>query len=385
LERFHGKKHGKFRKEMKKIIPIAGPSITKKEIDYVYDAIKNGWYENAFDYIKKFEKKFKKYVNRRYAISLPSCTSALHLSLLSLGVGPGDEVIVSDATWIASAAPIIYLGAKPVFADINPKTWCISYATIKPLVNKKTKAIIAVNLYGNMPEYDELKKIGIPIIEDAAESLGSKYKNVLSGKFGITSCFSFHGTKTVTTGEGGMLVTDSKKIYEKCMILRDHGRKPNDVLYSKLIGGYKYKMSNIQAAVGLAQIERINELIKKKREIFNWYFNAFKDCDNISLNIKQKDVYNSYWLTTCLINKQNLNKNKLIKRLMDYGIHTRPFFNPLSSQPAFKKVRDSKRASEQNNVSYRFSKIGINLPSSFKLKRSDVTMVKKTLVRILEN
>ena len=114
---------------MKKIIPIAGPSITKKEIDYVYDAIKNGWYENAFDYIKKFEKKFKKYVNRRYAISLPSCTSALHLSLLSLGVGPGDEVIVSDATWIASAAPIIYLGAKPVFADINPKTWCISYAT----------------------------------------------------------------------------------------------------------------------------------------------------------------------------------------------------------------------------------------------------------------
>ena len=220
-----------------------------------------------------------------------------------------------------------------------------------------------------MPEYDELKKIGIPIIEDAAESLGSKYKNVLSGKFGITSCFSFHGTKTVTTGEGGMLVTDSKKIYEKCMILRDHGRKPNDVLYSKLIGGYKYKMSNIQAAVGLAQIERINELIKKKREIFYWYFN----------------VYNSYWLTTCLINKQNLNKNKLIKRLMDYGIHTRPFFNPLSSQPAFKKVRDSKRASEQNNVSYRFSKIGINLPSSFKLKRSDVAMVKKTLVRILEN
>lgn len=370
---------------MKKIIPVAGPSITKKEINYVNNAIKNGWYENAFDYIKKFEDKFKKFVNRKYAISLPSCTSALHLSLLSLDIRPGDEIIVPDATWIASAAPILYLGAEPVFADIDPETWCISNKTIKRIINKKTKAIISVNLYGNMPEYDELKKIGIPIIEDAAESLGSKYKNVLSGKFGLTSCFSFHGTKTVTTGEGGMLVTDNKKIYEKCMVLRDHGRKKNDIFYDNLIGGYKYKMSNIQAALGLAQIERIDQLVKKKRAIFNWYLEALKDCPNISLNPKQDNVFNSYWLTTCLINKKKFNKVNLIKRLKNHGIHTRPFFNPLSSQPAFKKAKDSKRASRENNVSYNFSKIGINLPSSYKLQKSDVQRIKKILFTILEN
>ena len=369
---------------MKKIIPIAGPSITKKEIDYVNKAIKNGWYENAFEYIKKFEKKFKKLVNRKYAISLPSCTSALHLSLSSLDIGPGDEVIVPDATWIASAAPIIYLGATPIFADINPKTWCISYDTIKPLINKKTKAIIAVNLYGNMPEYDDLKKIGLPIIEDGAESLGSKYNNIMSGKFGITSCFSFHGTKTVTTGEGGMLVTDNKKIYERCMALRDHGRKQNDIYYNKLTGGFKYKMSNIQAAIGLAQVERIRELISKKRMIFKWYNQVFKNNKDFKLNPFQKNVYNCYWLTTCLINKKKFNKVNLIKRLKNLGIHTRPFFNPLSSQPAFKKAKDSQRASVNNIVSYKFSQIGINLPSSLQMKKSDVNVVYKALINILE-
>ena len=368
---------------MKKIISITGPSITKKEIDYVNKAVKNGWYENAFEYVQKFEKKFKKIVNRKYAISLPSCTSALHLSLSSLNIGPGDEVIVPDATWIASAAPIIYLGATPIFADIDPKTWCLSYNTVKPLLNKKTKAIIAVNLYGNMPEYNDLKKIGLPIIEDGAESLGSKYNNVMSGKFGIASCFSFHGTKTVTTGEGGMLVTDSKRIYERCMALRDHGRKQNDIYYNKLTGGFKYKMSNIQAAIGLAQIERIKELISKKRMIFKWYSEVFKNSEDIKLNPLQKNVYNCYWLTTCLIDKK-FNKINLIEKLKNLGIHTRPFFNPLSSQPAFKKTNDSKRASGANTISYKFSRIGINLPSSLRMKKSDIKVVYKALHKILK-
>lgn len=368
---------------MKKIISIAGPSITKKEIDYVNKAVKNGWYENAFEYVQRFEKKFKKLVNRKYAISLPSCTSALHLSLSSLDIGPGDEVIVPDATWIASAAPIIYLGATPIFADIDPKTWCLSYNTVKPLLNKKTKAIIAVNLYGNMPEYIDLKKLGLPIIEDGAESLGSKYNNIMSGKFGIASCFSFHGTKTVTTGEGGMLVTDSKRIYERCMALRDHGRKQNDIYYDKLTGGFKYKMSNIQAAIGLAQIERIKELISKKRMIFKWYSEVFKNTEDIKLNPLQKNVYNCYWLSTCLIDKK-FNKFNLIEKLKKIGIHTRPFFNPLSSQPAFKKTNDSKRASSANITSYKFSRIGINLPSSLRMKKSDVKIVYKALHKILK-
>ena len=201
---------------MHKVIPVAGPSITNKEVSYVLDAVKNGWYESSNNYVESFEKSFKEYLGRKYAITLPSCTSALHLSLLSLDIGPEDEVIVPDATWIASAAPIRYVGANPIFSDIDRSTWCLSKKTVEPLITKKTKAIIAVNLYGHMPDYDELKVFGIPIIEDAAESIGSKFKNKLSGTFGLTSCFSFHGSKTLSTGEGGMLVTDDDYIYERC-------------------------------------------------------------------------------------------------------------------------------------------------------------------------
>ena len=163
-----------------KTIPVAGPWITEKEISYVTDAVSNGWYEHANDYINRFENAFKAYLGRKYAISLPSCTSGLHLSLLALGVGPGDEVIIPDATWIASAAAITYVGATPVFADIDPGTWCLSASTVKALINKKTKAIIPVNLYGHMPEYSALLDLGVPVIEDAAESVGSKYQGKLS-------------------------------------------------------------------------------------------------------------------------------------------------------------------------------------------------------------
>ena len=369
---------------MNKIIPVAGPSITQKEISYVNDAITNGWYENAFNYITKFEDTFKNYLGRKYAIALPSCTSALHLSLLSLNVSEGDEVIVPDATWIASASPIIYLGAKPIFADIEKENWCISKKTVKPLITKKTKAIISVNLYGHMPDYAELESLDIPIIEDAAESIGSKYKNKLSGKFGVTSCFSFHGTKTMTTGEGGMLVTDEKNVYEKCLSLSHHGRPRNDIFYNKFTGGFKYKMSNIQAAIGLAQIERIDELVEKKREIFHWYEKEFKDLSFIKLNPKQDELFNSYWLTTCLIHKEKkINKVDLIKELEKRNIHIRPFFNPLSSLPAFQKCQDAKRAKIKNLISKGISEIGINLPSSFKLSKKDVKTIKKNLIQIL--
>ena len=292
------------------------------------DAISNGWYENANNYITKFENSFKRYVNRKYSISVQNCTAALHLSLMALGIKKNDEVIVPDVTWIASVAPIIYLGAKPVFADIDPKTWCLSTESVKSLISKKTKAIVAVNLYGNMADFDSLIKLGIPIIEDAAESIGSKYKNILSGKFGVTSCFSFHGSKTLVTGEGGMLVTDDKNIYQKCLILRDHGRRPNDLLFQNFTIGYKYKMSNLQAALGLAQLERIKILIKKKRQIFKWYNNIFKNNSLISLNPEISSVYNSYWMTTIVIINKNLNKFKIIdhlKRKILLHVHFFPF------------------------------------------------------------
>ena len=368
---------------MHKMIPVAGPWITDKEIHYVIDAVTNGWYEHANDYINKFEQAFCAYLGRKYAISLPSCTSGLHLSLLALGIGPGDEVIVPDATWIASAAPVTYVGAEPVFADIDPVTWCLSAATVRPLITKNTKAIIAVNLYGHMPEYNDLMALGIPVIEDAAESIGSSYKGQLSGTFGITSCFSFHGSKTLTTGEGGILVTDDEHLYNRCMIQRDHGRIPGDILFQNQEVGHKYKMSNLQAALGLGQLERIDELVDRKREIFNNYKDALKDISYISLNPDHPNVYNSYWMSTALFDCSiNKTKFEIIELLKQHGIATRPFFDPLSSLKAYENYKDTNRAKCKNKNSYAISARGINLPSAGSVKFNNINFIKNILEQI---
>jgi perosamine synthetase len=371
---------------MHKVIPVAGPSITEKEIAYVTDAVRNGWFENANNYILKFEESLKAYLGKKFAISLPSCTSAIHLSLLALGIGPGDEVIVPDITWIASSAPITYVGATPIFADIDLNTWCLSKQTVKPLITKKTKAIIAVNLYGNMPEYDELLSLNIPIIEDAAESIGSQYKKKLSGVFGITSCFSFHGSKTLTAGEGGALVTDDENIYKRCMILRDHGRFPGDILFQNHEVAYKYKMSNLQAALVLAQLERINELITKKKQIFKWYQDAFIEFRFLNLNPDQLFVNNSYWMTTAIFSDEiGLKKFDIVKFLSLYNISTRPFFEPLSSLKAYEDYKDTRRAKEENIVSYNISQRGINLPSGANIEIKDIEQVKNAINFIIKS
>ncbi|MCZ6909432.1 MAG: DegT/DnrJ/EryC1/StrS family aminotransferase [Rickettsia endosymbiont of Ixodes persulcatus] len=370
------------------MIPVAGPWITEKEIAYVTDAVTHAWYDRANEYIDRFENAFKSYLGRKYAISLPSCTSALHLSLLALEVGVGDEVIVPDATWIASAAPISYVGATPIFVDIDTNTWCLSAETVAPYITKNTKAIIAVNLYGHMPDYDPLWQLAaeysIPIIEDAAQSIGSTYKGNLAGGFGITSCFSFHGSKTLVTGEGGMLVTNDKKIYAKCMLLRDHGRLPEDTLFQNIQIGYKYKMSSLQAALGLAQLERIEELVNKKREIFNEYSMALKKETEITLNPKHRDIKNSYWMTTAVFNPRYTQlKVDIIEKLKKNKIASRPFFDPLSSLKAYENSYDIKRARAVNQKAYSIAKRAINLPSCLNLKKSDIAYIAKILKKNL--
>lgn len=366
------------------MIPVAGPSITEKEISYVLDAITNGWYDEANSYIERFEFAFKQYLGRKYAISLPSCTSGLHLSLLALGIGPGDEVIVPDATWIASAAPISYVGATPIFADMDPTTWCMSSETVRPLISAKTKAIISVNLYGHMPDYSNILKFGIPVIEDAAESIGSLYKGKKSGTFGITSCFSFHGSKTLTAGEGGMLLTDDVDIYERCMIMRDHGRLPGDTLFQNMEIGYKYKMSNLQASLGLAQLERIEELVVKKRDIFSWYKKAFETLQGFSLNPEHPDVYNSYWMSTFLWDSAwSISKFEIVQKLQKAGIASRPFFSPLSSLTAYKHAADTARAKTKNRIAYETCMRGVNLPSAASLKEDNVKHIVENLRKII--
>ena len=272
-------------------IPVAGPWITQKEIDYVTDAVTRAWYGNANIYHQQFEEAFARYIGKRHAITLPSCTSAIHLSLLSLGIGKGDEVIVPDLTWIATAAPITYVNATPVFADCDEDTWCISPDALQACISPRTKAIIPVDLYGNMPEMDAIVDIAednnIVIIEDAAEAIGSEYHGEKAGSFGDTGVFSFHGSKTMTTGEGGMLVTNREDIFQRCLALRDHGRAPGDKMFWNAEVGFKYKMSSMQAALGLAQLERIGELVQGKRRIFNWYRQNLANLDGIMLNCEK--------------------------------------------------------------------------------------------------
>ncbi|GBF32294.1 perosamine synthetase [Desulfocucumis palustris] len=367
---------------------VSGPSITQKEINYVIDAVKNAWYENANMYHERFEKAFASYVERKYAITLPSCTSALHLALVSLGIGPGDEVIVPEITWIATAAPITYVGATPVFADINPNTWCLSAKSFEECITPNTRAVIPVDLYGNMPNMAEIqsiaKKFNIAIIEDAAEAIGSEHKGKKAGSFGETGVFSFHGSKTMTTGEGGMLVTDNEYIYRRVLTLRDHGRPPSDKKFYNTEIAYKYKMSSMQAALGLAQLERIEELIARKRLIFSWYYQELSDINDIILNYEGPYTKNTYWMVTIILNKKfGIKKEELIQQLIENNIDARPFFYPLSSLPAYKKSEQVDIAKKRNLNAYNISPYGINLPCGMNMSEDKVSYVCKILRRLL--
>lgn len=369
-------------------IPVSGPWITEKEKDYVSNAVCNAWYENANIYNERFEKAFSDYIGVPYAISLPSCTSAIHLSLLAMGIGPGDEVIIPDITWIATVAPVIYVGATPVFADIHEKTWCLDDDSFKKLITPKTRAVIPVDLYGSFPDIERIKEIadsqGVSIIEDAAEAIGSEYKGCKAGSFGTTGVFSFHGSKTLTTGEGGMLVTNNEEIYRRCIFLRDHGRTSGGKMFWNTEVAYKYKMSSLQAALGLAQLERIQELVKRKREIFSWYFREFSGFEGVTLNYEYPDIQNSYWMVTAVLDeKYKLNKDELVYKMSARNIDCRPFFYPLSSLPAFDYLGEAKKARSRNRVSYKLSPYGINLPSGFNLDEEKVKYISDSLKNIL--
>jgi len=369
-------------------IPIAGPSITQLEIDYATDAAATGWYKHAGDYPLRFEKAFANYLGVKHAVSLPSCTSGLHLALASLGIGPGDEVIVPDVTWIASAAPISYVGAITVFADIDEHTWCLSPESVRECVTEKTKAIMVVDLYGGMADYAELIQIaeehGLKIIEDAAEAFGSEFEGSKAGTLGDVAAFSFHGSKTMSTGEGGMLVTDDEELYTRVMQLRDHGREPGDVLFRNMEVAFKYKMPAVSAAIGLGQLERAEELVARKREIFNWYHEALSRVDGVQLNHEPGNIKNSYWMITAVLEPRlGWPKERLIRALESEGIDSRPMFYPLSSLSAYDGIFQSAKARDRNEVSYRIAPWGINLPSALCLKKDQVQHVVDALIQIL--
>jgi perosamine synthetase len=369
-----------------KPIYMAGPWITEHEMRVVEDAMRNGWYEQAYKYCELFEREFARYHDRKYALMTPNCTSAIHLLLSGLGIKDNDEVIVPECTWIATAAPITYQRAKPVFCDIDPVHWCIDAASLEKNITERTKAVIAVDLFGNMPDMESLtavcRKHNIYLIEDAAEALGSIYNGVRAGKFGVGSVFSFHRTKTITTGEGGVLLLDDDTLFERCKFLRDHGRVEGIAYYNSEVA-YKYMPFNLQAALGYAQFQRLQELIDKKREIYYMYKDKLQDIGDIYFNDERPGVYNSVWITGLVLGKSHkINKKEAMERIESFGVPSRPFFYPLSSLPAYPEY-DEKDSQLKNPVAYDVSSRGINLPGALNLEEDQVDAVCSAIRRML--
>lgn len=370
-------------------IPVTGPSITEAEIRAVAETAEHGWYENAGAAVRNFESAFADYLGVKFAAAVPHCTSAIHLSICVLELGEGDEVIVPDLTWIASAAPVSYVGATPVFADVDPDTWCIDPASVEACITEHTKAIIPVGLYGLTPDFDALKRIAakhnLPIIEDAAQTLGSRYKNQMAGTFGDFGVFSFHGTKIMTTGEGGMLVTDDEALFERVQILRDHGRHKEDfTAFVNREVAYKYRMSDLQAAFGAAQLSRMDEFIEKKRTIFGWYRDRLSGVDGLRINVEPEGYFSTFWMSTVVFDSSlNVEKMEVQSEMRKRGIDTRPFFWPLSSLPAYSETKEGKEAAKRNSTSYELTKSGLNLPSGAKLTEADVDRVCRELLNVV--
>ena len=365
-------------------IPITKPSITQLEINQVCDAITNGWGSKCYEYIHKFQDVYADFIGTNHALATSSCTGALHLTLMGLGIGEGDEVIMPDVTWIASVSPIMYVGATPVFVDIDLDTWCINPDLIRNKITARTKAILVVHLYGSVVDMDPIleiaKEYGLKVIEDAAEAIGSEYKGKKVGGIGDAGVFSFHGTKTMTTGEGGMVVTNDDKLIKKISILNDHGREPEEkrVFWVNQYG-YKYKMSNLDAALGFAQMKRINDLIDKKREIFSWYKEEFSDLPILQMNKETIGTKNSYWMPTIIFSskKKPFSREDLTNYLGERKIHCRPFFYPLSSLPFFNNVLE-------NEVSYSLAPNGVNLPSYHDLRREQVSRIAESIKNFIQ-
>lgn len=363
-----------------KPILASGPSVTQKEISYLTRAARDSWDENFKKYVHLFEKKLSNYVGRKYALATSSCTAALHLSYLSTGLKKGDEVLVPNITWLATIEPLYYIGAKPIFVDIEPDTWCIDPVDMEKKITKKTKAIVVVDLYGHLADMKPILKLAkkhhLKVVEDAAEAVGGEYHGKKAGSFGDVSCFSFHASKTLVTGEGGMLLTDSKKIIDGARYLHDHCKDPKKAFWNLEIG-YKYKMSDFQAAWGIAQLGRIKELVEKKHQIFSWYKDRLSKVPGLQLNVERPGTKNSYWMVTVVFDKKyHINKERLLGEFSKYNIEARPFFYPLSSLPAINSKADTP-------VSFDISPRAINLPCGLTITKKQVDYICDILFKIL--
>ncbi|MDD5137076.1 MAG: DegT/DnrJ/EryC1/StrS family aminotransferase [Candidatus Omnitrophica bacterium] len=361
---------------------IAAPYLKSNEKKYVTKALEENWISSKGEYISKFEKCFARYTGARYAVATSSGTTALHLALVSLNIKDGDEVIIPDLTFAATINAVITAGATPVIIDIDRESWCISIDRIKKAVSSRTRAIIPVHLYGqpcNMAAImDIASKYGLCVIEDCAESLGAEYDGQKAGTFGNVGCFSFYANKIITTGEGGMCVTNDRSIAEELEIRRDHGMRRSKKYWHDRIG-YNYRMTNLQAAIGLAQLENIDFLLRGRYDIEKRYVENFSDIR--SLEPQRADLENRKrvtWLASFLAVSGMADRDELIKGLYKNGVESRPFFYPLSKMPIYRKYRKYPTL-----TAYEISERGLNLPTNLNLSVSDyrriIDIIKKVL------
>jgi perosamine synthetase len=356
--------------------PVYQPSLKGNELKYVTDCMESTWISSKGKYISNFETAFAKYLNAGYATSVCNGTVALHLALLVLDIKPGDEVIVPTFTYIASVNSIAYVGAIPVFVDSLPQTWQMDCNDVEDKITAKTKAIMVPHIYGHPCDMDALSDIchrhHLLMIEDCAEAIGSKYNNRHVGTFGDIAAYSFFGNKTITTGEGGMVVSNSEELIERAKTIKNQGI--SDILYWHDVVGYNYRMTNICAAIGVAQLERIDEIMAGKISIASQYGKSFENTC-IEFQGEADHTLNSYWMCSILIPHAGA-RNDLRAYLSQSGIETRPLFYPVHSMPMY-----SKFANGDYPVASDISSRGINLPSYPDLRNADVQFIASQILK----
>jgi perosamine synthetase len=354
-------------------IPITEPDIGETELKNVTEAVKSGWVSSKGPFIEEFEEKFSKYIGQKHGITTSNGTTALHLALAALEIKHGDEVIIPTLTFASVANVVIYTGAKPVFVDSHPEYWCIDPSKIEEKITKKTSAIILVHLYGHPCNMDPIMKItkdrNLHVIEDCAEAHGAKYKGRKVGTFGDIACFSFYGNKIITTGEGGMCLTKNEDLAEKIRVFRDHGMDTKKKYWHQVIG-FNYRMTNLQAALGVAQLEKIDKFIERKRKIAKTYNSFLKNVQGVTLHPEMPWAKNVYWLYSILIDakKYGINRDDLMEKLAQKGIETRHFFYPMHIMPPYKKYAKNRHFP----IAEKLATNGINLPSSVKLNEEEI-------------
>jgi perosamine synthetase len=364
------------------MIPVCVPLLGDKELEYVVDCIKTNWISSKGKYVEEFENKFAEYCNCKYGVSTTSGTTAIHLALASIGLKKGDEVIVPAFTMIGSVFPIIYCGAKPVLVDAESETWNMNPDPIEEKITDRTKAILPVHIYGHPCNMDNIMKLAekydLYVIEDAAEAHGAEYAGKKTGGLGDIGCFSFYANKIITCGEGGMVVTNDPKIAETAKSLRDLSFPKGARVYVHSQVGYNYRMTNMQAAIGLAQLERIDEFVEMRRKNAKLYNALLSDVRGIQLPPEKEWAKNVFWMYSVLVEPEfGASRDDLIERLANKQIETRPFFVPMNQQPVFENMHFFR--GETFPIATELSKKGLHLPSSSGLKEIEINYICKEI------